>query len=69
MGEVADFWDFHDRAVLDNLTLDRALLFECKVRAIGDSSESRRPRSFSNGHFQDDEVVQVFLMDPIKRSA
>ena len=30
---AADFWDFNDRAMLDNLTLDLALLFECKVRA------------------------------------
>jgi hypothetical protein len=33
MVEAAEFWDFHDRAVLHNLTLDGALLFECKVRA------------------------------------
>jgi hypothetical protein len=33
MVEAAELGDFCDRAVVDNLTLYRALLFECKVRA------------------------------------
>jgi hypothetical protein len=33
MVEAAEFWNFCDRAVLHNLTLDWALLFERKVRA------------------------------------
>jgi len=56
MVEPADFWDFHDRAVLDNLTLDRALLFERLV--IVAKVGGQRPLQVTG--IQDDEVVQAF---------
>ena len=50
-----------DRAVLDNLTLDRALLFECKVRArfVMVAKVGGQRRLEMTG-IQDDEVVQAF---------
>ena len=41
MVEAAEFWNFRDRAVLRDLTLDWALLFECKMRSQTDETLSR----------------------------